>query len=250
MSTTVAGNGTAAYAGDAGPALDASLNGPQGLEVDRDGAILVADTYNNVVRRIDSAGMITTIAGTEPGLAGDGGAATEAQLNLPSAVTVAPDGSVCVSDAGNSRIRCIRADGTIQTVVGHGEGADLGGAGFMGDGGPAVEAKLFSAWGLDFDASGKLYISDSGNNRVRVVLYDVITTVVGSGESGFGGDGEKALNAVLNTPQKIVVGPGGRLLIADRGNGRVRAVDSDGVIRTIAGESAPRGILVYPSIQP
>jgi sugar lactone lactonase YvrE len=237
--TTVAGTGTAGYSGDGGPAVASSLNGPQDIAVDRDGNILVADSYNAVVRRIDPAGIITTFAGSEPGLSGDGGLAIKAQINLPTAVAVSSDGAVYLSDAANSRIRRVAPDGTIQTVVGYGAGSGLGGAGFGGDGGPAEKSKAFSAMGLHCDASGTLYISDTGNSRIRVVRNGVISTVAGSGANGFGGDGGHAVAASLNTPQKIVVAPDGRLFIADRGNGRVRVVDTKGVITTIAGGGKP-----------
>ena len=234
--TTIAGTGRAGYAGDAGPATAAQLNGPQDVTVDHDGGILVADSYNAVVRRIDPSGVITTFAGSEPGLSGDGGPAIKALLNVPTAVSVAADGSVYVSDAANSRIRRIGGDGIIQTVTGFGGGSGLGGAGYGGDGGPAEKAKAFSAMGLCSTPAGHLYISDSGNNRVRVVRSGIISTLAGTGAAGFGGDGGPAPAALLNTPQKIVVAPDGRVFFADRGNGRVRRIDVTGVISTIAGE--------------
>jgi trimeric autotransporter adhesin len=249
--TTVAGNGKAAYAGDGGAALDASLNNPQGLALDREGSILVADTYNYVVRRVDRAGRVTTLAGTVPGFGGDGGPALKAQMSLPMAVAVAPDGSVYVSDAGNSRVRRIAPDGAgwkIQTVIGYGPGQDTYGAGFAGDGGPPEKAKIFSATDLEFNAAGDLFISDSGNNRVRVVRGGVMTTVAGTGQAGFAGDGGRATAAELNTPQKIAVAADGSIYIADRANRRVRKVDSRGVIRTIAGDGKPAGMLYAPEV--
>jgi hypothetical protein len=239
--TTVAGNGKAEYSGDGGPALAASLNNPQGLALDRDGNILIADTYNHVVRRVDRSGTITTFAGSVPGFGGDGGSAAKAQMSLPMAVAVAPDGGVYVSDAGNSRIRRITRDGSewkIQTVIGHGPAQDTYGAGFAGDGGPPEKAKIFSATDLKFDAAGNLYIADSGNHRVRVVRAGVMTTIAGTGGMGRGGDGEKASSAELNTPQKIAVAQDGSIFIADRANCRVRKVDAGGLIRTIAGEGS------------
>lgn len=247
--TTVAGNGKAEYSGDHGPALQASLNNPQGIAIDRDGAVLIADTYNNVVRRIDRNGMMTTFAGSEPGFGGDGGPANKAQLNLPMAVAVAPDGSVYISDAGNSRIRRVTADGKIQTVVGYGPAQDTYGAGFAGDGGPAEKAKIFSATDLEFDAAGNLYIADSGNNRIRVVREGTITTIAGSGRQGFSGDGKPALAAELNTPQKIAVAKDGSIFIADRANHRVRKVDTRKLINTIAGVGKPTGVMFDPAIQ-
>lgn len=182
--TTVAGDGRAAYSGDGRPATQASLNTPRGIAFDRDGALLIADTFNHVVRRGDRDGKIATFAGTVPGHGGDGGDAKQAQINLAMAVVVAPGGAVYISDAANSRIRRVSPGGLIQTVVGYGPAQDTYGAGFAGDGGPAEKAKIFSATDLKFDASGALYISDSGNNRIRVIRAGFITTVTGSGASG------------------------------------------------------------------
>ncbi|MBI1874080.1 MAG: hypothetical protein HYS05_09355 [Acidobacteria bacterium] len=247
--TTIAGTGAAASAGAGGPAAAAALNGPQDVAIDRDGNIFIADTYNALVRRIDRAGIVTTFAGSEPGLGGDGGPATKALLNMPAALAVAPDGGVYLSDAGNSRIRRVSPDGTIETVAGTGGGSGLGGAGFGGDGGPADKSKAFSAMGLQFDHAGHLYICDSGNNRVRVVRGGIITTVAGAGAVGFGGDGGGASSALLNTPQKIAVASDGRLFIADRGNGRVRMVDAAGTIRTVAGDGKPATVLTASFIR-
>jgi NHL repeat len=241
--TTVAGTGTAAYSGDGGPATAAALNGPQDIAIGRDGAIFIADTYNTVIRRIDATGAITTFAGSEPGLGGDGGPATKALLNIPSAVAIAPDGAVYISDAGNSRIRRVSVEGIIETIAGSGGGSGLGGAGFAGDGGPAGQSKAFSAMGLRLSAGGDLYISDSGNNRLRVIRGGTIATLAGAGRVGFGGDGGAAVAAVLNTPQKIAVAADGRVFIADRGNGRVRMVDAKGAISTVAGHGNSAGIL-------
>jgi len=240
--TTIAGTGASAYSGDGGPATAAALNGPQDIAVDRTGQILVADTYNATIRRIDAAGVITTFAGSEPGLGGDGGPATKALINMPSALAIAADGVVYISDAGNSRIRRVSADNTIETVVGTGGGSGLGGAGFAGDGGPAMQSKAFSAMGLRLNAAGDLYVSDSGNNRLRLVRNGAIATLAGAGRVGFSGDGGAAVAALLNTPQKIVVAPDGRVFIADRGNGRVRMIDTKGAISTVAGDGNPPGV--------
>ncbi len=248
--TTVAGDGKAAYSGDNGPATQASLNTPQGVAFDRDGGLLIADTFNHVVRRVDRDGRITTFAGTVPGHGGDGGVASRAQINLAMAVAVAPDGAVYISDAANSRIRRVAPGGPnsrtedgnkIETVVGYGPAQDTYGAGFAGDGGPPEKAKIFSATDLKFDSAGALYISDSGNNRIRVIRSGVITTVAGSGRQGFNGDGGKALAAELNTPQKIAVAKDGSIFIADRANHRVRKVDTRGNIITIAGTGKTPG---------
>jgi sugar lactone lactonase YvrE len=246
--TTVAGIGKAPYSGYGDPAPKDSLNNPQGIAVDRAGNILIADTYNRVVRRLDRNGTLTVIAGSVAGLSGDGGPAIEAQLNLPMAVTVGPDGGVYVSDAANSRVRRITADGKIQTVAGFGVGEGIGGAGFAGDGGPAEKAKLFSPADVKVNAAGDLYISDSGNNRIRVIRAGVITTLAGSGRAGFSGDGKEAVAAELNTPQKIAIAKDGSVFIADRANHRVRKVDARGFIATVAGEGKPTGMIFDPEV--
>jgi DNA-binding beta-propeller fold protein YncE len=225
--TTVAGDGTASKI---------SLNNPQSIALDREGNLLVADTYNHVVRRIDRGGAMTTFAGTQAGFDGDGGLATKAQMSLPMAVTIGPDGSVYVSDGGNSRIRRIAPDGKIQTIAGFGPAQDTYGGGFAGDGGPPEKAKIFVACDLKMDAVGNLFISDSGNNRIRAIRSGVINTIAGSGQVGFSGDSGEALKAELNTPQKIAVAKDGSIFIADRANHRVRKVDANGLIRTIAGD--------------
>jgi sugar lactone lactonase YvrE len=225
--TTIAGDGTASKA---------SLNNPQSIALDREGNLLVADTYNHVIRRIDRTGAITTFAGSQAGFDGDGGPAAKAQMSLPMAVIVAPDDSVYVSDGGNSRIRRIAPDGKIQTIAGFGPAQDTYGGGFAGDGGPPEKAKIFVACDLKVDAAGNLFISDSGNNRIRVIRGGVINTIAGSGQAGFGGDSGDALKADLNTPQKIALAKDGSVFLADRANHRIRKVDARGMIRTIAGD--------------
>lgn len=232
MITTLCGDGGGKYAGDNGPALNASLNNPQGIALGSDGTLFIADTYNHVVRRVDPKGTMTTFAGTEAGLAGDGGPANRAQLSLPTAVAVGPDRSVYISDSGNNRIRLVKPDGTIETVLGSGPGSGTAGAGFAGDGGPVERARIFAPTDLELNASGDLILSDSGNNRVRLISKGVITTIAGSGTAGFGGDGGPAVGAAMNTPQKIALGKDGSVYIADRANRRVRRVDPGGRMNT------------------
>jgi sugar lactone lactonase YvrE len=236
---TVAGNGKSGLSGDNGPAIQASLDTPQGIAADSRGNLYIADTFNHVVRCVDAKGVITTVAGSEPGLSGDGGPAVEAQLNLPMAVNVDGQDRLYISDAGNSRIRRVTSDGRIETVVGHGQGAGIGGAGFEGDGGRPEAAKIFSAADVKFGPLDNLYISDSGNNRIRLVFYGIISTVAGTGEAGFGGDGEQAIDAVFKAPQKIAVSRDGTVFVADRANHRVRLVDRKGRVSTLVGDGEP-----------
>jgi sugar lactone lactonase YvrE len=244
--TTVAGNGKAPYSSYNDPAPKDSLNNPQGIAVDRAGNILIADTYNRVVRRLERNGTLTIVAGSVGGLSGDGGPATAAQLNLPMAVALDPDGGFYVADSANSRIRRVTADGAngkIQTVTGFGGGEGIGGAGFVGDDGPAEKAKLFTPADVKSDTAGNLYISDSGNNRIRVVRGGVIATIAGSGHAGFSGDGKPATAAELNTPQKMAIAKDGSIFIADRANHRVRKIDAKGLITTVVGEGEPTGMI-------
>jgi sugar lactone lactonase YvrE len=171
-------------------------------------------------------------------------------VNLPQAVAVGPDGSVYISDSANSRIRRVTPDGVIQTIAGFGPGSGEGGAGFGGDGGPAEKAKLFSPADLKVSAGGHLYVSDSGNNRVRLIAHGVIVTVAGTGSPGGEGDDGKALKATLNTPQKLAVAADGSVYVADRVNHRIRKIDAHGVITTVAGGTRSAGIMVDPAVLP
>jgi sugar lactone lactonase YvrE len=234
----------------AGDGKTTTLNNPQSIAVDREGNLYIADTYNHVVKRIDRDGKMSIFAGSEAGLAGDKGPANKCQLNLPQAVAVAPDGTIYISDSANSRIRHVGKDGIIQTIAGSGPGSGEGGAGFGGDGGPAEKAKIFSPADLKFNSVGDLYFSDSGNNRIRVITHGVVVSIAGTGAAGLGGEGGKAILATFNTPQKIALAADGTIYIADRVNHRVRRVDSQGVITTVAGGSKAGGIMVDPTVLP
>ena len=246
--TTFAGTGTAGNAGDAGPAAQAQLNMPQGLAVDSAGNVYIADTLNNRVRRVDTDGTITTVAGSgEVGYAGDGKPGLAAKLNLPTGLAVGFSDTLFIADTGNNVIRQLGQDGTIHTVAGTGE------AGYRGDAGRAVDATLHAPGGLAFDNEGNLYVADTLNQRVRRIdVNGQIETVAGTGVAGYLGDGRPATTAELNLAnnpldgigQALAVDSRGDVFIADALNGRVRQVDVRGMISTIAQMKTPLGVAV------
>jgi uncharacterized protein (TIGR03437 family) len=165
--TTVAGSGVRGYFGDGGPALEAQLNFPGALAADAHGYLYIADSGNNVIRRVSPAGIITTYAGSgSRGYGGDGGPATRAALNLenPGALAVDAAGNLYIADSYNHRIRCVTPDGLIHTVAGDGV------QGFWGDGESALDARLNTPAGLALAPNGTLYVSDSGNRRIRMLV--------------------------------------------------------------------------------
>ena len=231
--STIAGDGKALQSNFTGLAPATSLNNPQSLALDREGNLLIADSYNHVIRQLDKTGKLTVFAGSTSGFGGDGAAATKAQISLPQAVAVAADGSVYLSDSGYSRIRQVTPDGKINTIGGYGPAQDTYGGGYGGDGGSLEKAKFFAPTDLKFDGAGNLYISDSGNNRVRVVRSGTISTLAGNGNPGFSGEGKAANLAELNSPQKIAVTKDGIVYISDRANHAIRKVDLRGNLLTV-----------------
>ncbi len=229
--TTIAGNGIPGFTGDGGAATAAELSGPSGVAVDVAGNVYIADVTTRRVRKINTGGIITTIAGTGiAGSAGDGGPATAAQLNTPYAVMADAAGNIYIADVGSNKIRKIDATGNITTVAGNGT------AGFSGDGGPATAAKLSSPGSIALDATGKLYIADITNNRIRVVnTSGNISTMAGNGTAGYLGDGGAATAAELNQPLCVAADAAGNIYISDQWNNRIRRVDPSGTIVTIAG---------------
>jgi trimeric autotransporter adhesin len=216
----VAGNGASGFSGDNGPATEAKLNSPQGVCA-YGSSIYIADTGNNLIRKVTGT-TITTIAGTgTAGYGGDGGAATAAMLSSSRKVAVDTAGNLYIADTGNNRIRKVTvATGIISLVAG------TGAPGSTGDGGLAINATLNSPAGVAVDASGNVYIADTGNNKIRKVTGTTITTVAGTGTAGFDGDGTVLASSSkqLNQPQSVFVDVNGDIYIADTRNNRIRKV--------------------------
>ena len=227
----VVGKGVSGFSGDGGPASEAKLKQPAGLAFDNEGNLYVADRGNHSVRKIDTQGNISTIAGNGvEGFSGDGGPATQAKLNLPAGLAFDSKGNLYISDRSNDRVRMVDSKGIIRTIAGN------GGDGFSGDKGPATKAELNKPFGLAIDKNDNLFIADRGNNRIRRIDSNgVITTIAGDGGFYYIGDNGPAYRASIAGPTGVAVDKEGNLYIADRYNNRVRMVDTNGLIRTIVG---------------
>ncbi len=226
---TVAGTGERAFSGDGGQASASPLVRPLALAIGPAGEIYIAE--GNRIREVKKDGRISTLAGTgAAGNGGDGGPAAQALLNLPQGLAVDSSGDVYIADTLNNRVRRVDVDGTITTVAGAGE------AGYSGDGQPGREARLNLPTGLAIGFADSLFIADTGNNVIRQLGPDgAIHTVAGTGEAGYRGDPGPALSAVLHAPAGLAFDDEGNLYIADTLNQRVRRIDVNGQIGTVAG---------------
>ena len=226
--------------GDGGPATAAQVGQPEAIAVDSAGDVFIADVNFDRIREIVRAtGVIITVAGNgSVGYSGDGGPAIAAEFVDPQGIAVDSAGDLFIADTGNNRIREVNASTHIITTVAGG-GSSAGNDG-LGDGGPATAAQLSGPEGIAVDSAGDLFIADASNNRIREVnaSTQIITTVAGSGTSGFGGDGLPATSTAvdLESPSGVAVDSAGDIFIADTSNDRIREVNaSTTVITTVAG---------------
>ena len=283
--STIAGNGLIRFQGGS-QAVNTVLIVPTAVAVDASGNAYVSDTYFNQVFRITPGGAISVYAGNgQPGFSGDGGPSTAAQLSIPRGLAVDSSGDLYIADSGNARVRKVSPNGGISTVAlepygvswvavdragdlyisgGHfifrvdpsGVSTTIAGTGtpgFSGDGGPATAAMLFAPRGLRVDSAGNVYVADSTNNRIRKITpQGIISTVAGSANGGFSGDGGLAVGADLLLPADVSLDAHGNLYISDSGTGRLRVVNAAGVISTVAGggasleDGAPLGATLAP----
>jgi adhesin/invasin len=233
--TTAVGTGAASFGGDNGQAVNAQTNQACAIIFDSAGNLYIADSGNDRVRKVATNGIITTIAGNGTvGNAGDGGPATNAQLNNPYGLARDSAGNLYIADAYNFKVRRVDPSGVITTYAGTGT------AGSSGDAGQATAATLMQPYGLGVDSVGNLYISDVAGHKIRRIdrTTGVITTVAGTGVANFSGDGGPATSAQLNGPTGMVFDSAGNLYFTDLNNHRVRKIDTSGIISTVAGDGS------------
>ncbi|WP_117879554.1 NHL domain-containing protein [Aureibaculum luteum] len=230
--STIAGNGTQGYSGDGGPATSAVTNLPSDVVIDNAGNIYFSEITNCVVRKIATDGTISTVAGivAQCSFSGDTGLATAAKLDFPTGLAVDASGNLFIADRDNHRIRKVDTNGIITTVAGNGTSGDAG------DGSAATSAELDSPQDIVIDVAGNIYISDWLNHKIRKVdTSGNISTFAGTGSSSFSGDGGQATAAQLKSPDGITIDAAGNIYFSDRGNDRIRKIDTNGIITTIAG---------------
>ncbi len=236
--STVAGNNAfgPGYSGDGGPATDAELFAPYGVAVDASGNLFISDEGSSVIRMVDhSTGNISTYAGIAAGngYSGDGGAATAAELNVPTGISIDASGNLFIADASNNVIRKVdHTNGIISTVGGNNV------SGYTGNGGPATAAELNSPTDVKFNLAGDMFIAEFSNQVIRKVDYTTnnISTVAGINTSGYSGDGGPATAAELNCPEGVAIDNSGNIFISEHNNNVIRRVDNvTGNISTYAG---------------
>jgi DNA-binding beta-propeller fold protein YncE len=241
--STICGTGTRGYSGDGGAAMRAQLNEPYGVVIDRSGRVFFADRLNRRVRAVDTAGVVSTLAGDGSGVcSGDGGPAAEAGLVEPNGLALSPDQSrLFIADVAAHRVRVVDlVSGTIETFAGTGE------ARHDGDAGPATKACVFGARAVAFAPDGSLYVMERQGSCIRRVRNGVIETVAGTGARGYAGDGGDARLAVFDAPKEMAVDPEGNILVVDTENHAIRQIGARSwIVTTIAsGLARPHGAAV------
>lgn len=237
--TTVAGNGNPGFSGDDSLAINATLLVPEAVFADTSDNIYIADALNDRIRKVTvTTGVITTIAGNGLiGSAGDGGLATNAQFSLPVGLYIDNVNNIFIADYENNKIRKVSAStGIITTIAGNGS------AGYSGDGGLAINARLSGPLRLFGDSAGNIFICDQWNHAIRKVnaVTGIITTIAGNGTAGYTGDGGLAIHATLNQPSGIFIDKRDNIFIAEYGNAVIRRIDgTSGIISTVAGTGTP-----------
>ena len=241
--STVAGSGDASFSGDGGPAIDAGISGSSGVATDRNGNLYIADATNHRVRRVNSAGIITTILGNgQAGSTGDGGPATSARTLRPGGLAVYENQSgteryLYVCEPAGNKVRRVNLNTNVVEAF-----AGTGTYGWNGDGSPATSKHLAVPLHVATDTVGNVYIADTANSRIRKVSGETITTIAGNGTRGYSGDGGLAISARLAGPNAVTVDEIGNIYIADTDNYRIRVVTLDGNIQTAAGTGTRTGI--------
>jgi len=228
--TTVAGGGTTGL-GDGGPATDCMSHNPESVVKDAAGNLYIADRENNRIRKVNTSGIIITIAGTgTAGYTGNGGPATLATLDGPFAIAISTSGDIFFTETDNNCIRKIDSSGTISTIAGTGT------SGYNGDGIQATMAQLNGPGGIAIDNTGNIYVADGGNHRIRRIdVSGAIMTIAGTGMPGYTGDTGPATDAKLNEPSGIAVDAANSIYITEYQNNCIRKIDASGIITTIAG---------------
>ncbi len=233
--TTVVGSGIYTWSGDGGAATNASMQNPFGVSLGSAGNLLIADTFNSCIRKVDTNGIISTLAGKGNSFPGDGGAATNAELLQPYGVAGDAIGNCFIADTLVNRVRKVDTNGVITTMVNVNGFYPFGG-GFSGEGAAATSAALNYPSSVALDSVGNLFIADTHNLRIREVNTNgIINTVAGNGAYGYSGDGGISTNASFSAPVAVTVDSAGNIYIADLNNQRIRKVSTNGIIATIAG---------------
>lgn len=243
--TAFAGIGRADFAGDGGPATSAAIHCPLGMAFGPDGAMYFADHVNNRIRRIDAAGIITTVAGSgaigvnQGSFSGDGGPATMATLQEPYGVTFDKAGNLYISDRDNDRIRKVDTKGIITTIAGNGR------TGYTGDGGLGTQTSIDFPLGIITDVKGDVIFADGNNKRIRMVdPKGIITTIAGTGVNAATGDGGPATKAAVADPENLVFDAAGDLYITDTVSNTLRRIDNRGIITTLASHLGGNGLTI------